>query len=102
MQMVPAQPPLPAIWNRLFQFTGSFTANLASGQITPRTSQCSGRLGAAATSFADSILTSGPNQLTEGVEASSSHFFRGAASTLADASAQTNRSFRRPTMPPII
>src|SRR5215471_4262076 len=73
--IVPAHPPPPTISKRLFQFAGSFTANFASGQMTPRTSQCSGRLAAAATLLANSIFTSDPNE----IEASSSHFFAGAA-----------------------
>src|SRR5438477_1342424 len=75
MLITPAQPPFPTIWNRSFQFVGSLTTKLFSGQITPRMSQCSGIWGVAAISFAESILTSGPS----GADARSSHFLTGAA-----------------------
>src|ERR1700756_2463376 len=52
-------------------------ANPASGQMTPRTSQCSGRLVAAATNVADSIFTWSPNDL----EARASHFMAGSAAS---------------------
>src|SRR5215469_16822710 len=84
--IVPAHPPPPSISKRLFQFAGSFTANFASGQMTPRTSQCSGRLSAAATLLADSIFTSDPNE----IDASSSHFFTGAANTQAGSNRDAN------------
>src|SRR5579862_8274695 len=57
-------------------------AKPASGQITPRTSQCAGALDVAATAIADSIFTSLPNLRV----ASSSHFSAGA---LADSGAHT-------------
>ena len=68
MLMVPAVPPLPTISKRSFHAVGSLMAKLASGQMTPRTSQCSGRFGFAATSVAESILTWSPKRFSgEGV-----------------------------------
>src|SRR5487761_1837543 len=87
--IVPAQPPPPTISKRSFQSVGSFTANLASGQMTPRTSQCSGRLPVAATSFADSTVTPPPN----GIAANSSHCFTGAAKRPAEIERQTSAAF---------
>src|SRR5215831_17919817 len=80
MLIAPAHPPPPTISNLLFQLEGSFTTNFASGQMVPRMSQCSGRLGVEDTSLADSIFTSVPKS----PEPSSSHFLTGAASTLAE------------------
>src|SRR5580658_5895408 len=87
--MVPAQPPLPTISKRLFQFVGSFTANRASGQMTPRMSQCSGKAAVAGMSFADSIFTSAP----KGMAARSPHFFTGAAKTQVEANRRQIAAF---------
>jgi hypothetical protein len=75
--ITPAHPPLPTISKRAFQKVGSLTANRASGQITPRTSQYSRRVSVAATIFVDSILTSAPKEVWARV----SHFSVGAAET---------------------
>src|SRR5580658_6701541 len=88
--MVPAQPPLPTIWKRSFHSVGSFTANFASGQMVPRISQCSGKASVFATSFADSIFTSGPND----IGARSWQFTTGAAAMQAGRREVRKKAFK--------
>ena len=59
----------------------------ASGQITPRTSQCSGRFSLAATRVADSIFTSLPNAL----EVRASHCIAGPAANTDAAVTESRR-----------
>src|ERR1039458_6936488 len=81
MLMAPAVPPLPTISKRSFHAVGSLMAKPASGQMTPRTSQCSGRLGFAGTSVAEFILTWSPKDLA----ARASHLMAGSAANRAAA-----------------
>src|SRR5205085_646076 len=86
--IVPAVPPLPTIWKRSFHAVGSLIANPASGQITPRTSQCAGILPLASTRVADCIFTSLPNEFP----ARPAHLMAGSPAKTATAEDRNNQS----------